>query len=247
MVRTPNFELSNSADNISNSVKTAMIAQGLSDFLDEDDLSDDQRVEISEDEEVFTGWTLHNDDNQASDTAIGTGSDRLCSDWFPWPKTIINVLLWLLQVNNMDNVPSVKSIKLIKDTIQQLCGICSISYDGALGHRYYVNWLPDIIRQSCLKEMMNPPVRPLLYFYPEDAGKVLNEAQQAKHSLKELNPELLMPVVRLHNQNFFVFEPALLSSGQAFIPFHWFMRGGKMYTQAWSLWPVLMNWIVVGL
>jgi hypothetical protein len=61
----------------------------------------------------------------------------------------IDILLWLLRVNNMDNVPSVKSVKHIKDTIQRLCGIRSIPYDGALGHRYYVNSLPDIIRQVC--------------------------------------------------------------------------------------------------
>jgi len=59
----------------------------------------------------------------------------------------IDLLLWLLRVNNIDNVPSVKSVKRIEDTIQQLCGIRSIPYDGALGHRYYVNSLSDIIRQ----------------------------------------------------------------------------------------------------
>lgn len=58
---TPDLELGNSADDFSNySVTTATIAQGLIGFLDEDDLSDDQGVEISEDEEVSTGRTLHN-------------------------------------------------------------------------------------------------------------------------------------------------------------------------------------------
>ncbi|KAG1847729.1 hypothetical protein F4604DRAFT_1883990 [Suillus subluteus] len=156
----------------------------------------------------------------------------------------IDILLWLLQVNNVDNVPSVRSIKLIKDTIQRLCGICSIPYDGALGHRYYVNSLSDIIWQ----EMMNPRVRPLLHFYPEDAGAELNEAQQAKHWLEELDLELLMPVVRLHNQDFFIFEPTLLSSGRACMPFRWFTRGRKMYTKTWSLRPVTREmdcgWVV---
>ncbi|KAG1784909.1 uncharacterized protein HD556DRAFT_1314704 [Suillus plorans] len=293
MASTPNFEPGDSADNIDNySVTKAMIVQGLRDFLDEDDLSDDQGAEISEDEEVFTGQTWHDDDNQAGDASIGTGSDRKCSrnqivneEWFPWPDKIvrssinlptvvdpvvfyqtctldilmhlprsvfserqIDILLWLLRVNNVVDVPSVKSVKLIKDTIQRLCGIHSIPYEGALGHRYYVNSLPDIIRQLCLKKMMNPRVRPLLHFYPEDTGVELNEARQAKCWLEELDPELLTPVVRLHNQDFFVFEPALLSSGQACIPFRWFIRGGKMYTKAWSLRPVTREldcgWVV---
>jgi hypothetical protein len=61
----------------------------------------------------------------------------------------MDILLWLLRVNNVDNVPSVRFIKLIKDTIHRLCGIRSIPYDGALGHRFYVNSLSDIIRQVC--------------------------------------------------------------------------------------------------
>ncbi|KAG1749271.1 hypothetical protein EDB19DRAFT_1629684 [Suillus lakei] len=209
-------------------------------------------------------------DDNPSDAANGTSINRKRSrhsivhaEWFPWPDKItctldilmhlphsvfserqMDILLWLLRVNNVDNVPSVRSIKLIKDTIHRLCGIRSIPYDGALGHRFYVNSLSDIIRQ----EMMNPRVRPLLHFYPEDAGAELNEARQAKYWLEELDPELLTPVVRLHNQDFFVFEPTLLSSGQACIPFRWFTRGGKMYTKAWSLRPVTREvdcgWVV---
>ncbi|KAG2750187.1 hypothetical protein P692DRAFT_201906126 [Suillus brevipes Sb2] len=218
---TPDLELGNSADDFSNySVTTATIAQGLIGFLDEDDLSDDQGVEISEDEEVSTGRTLHGEE-------VFTG--RTLHN-----ERQIDILLWLLRVNNMDNVPSVKSVKHIKDTIQRLCGIRSIPYDGALGHRYYVNSLPDIIRQ----EMMNPRVRPLLHFYPEDAGTVLNEARQAKRWLKELDLELLTPVVRLHNQDFFVFEPALLSSGQACIPFRWFTRATSGLPRAYSIYGV---------
>ncbi|KAG1773421.1 hypothetical protein EDD22DRAFT_998993 [Suillus occidentalis] len=209
-------------------------------------------------------------DDNPSDAANGTSVDRKRSrhsivhaEWFPWPDKItctldilmhlprsifserqMDILLWLLRVNNVDNVPSVRSIELIKDTIHRLCGIRSIPYDGALGHRFYVNSLSDIIRQ----EMMNPRVRPMLHFYPEDAGAELNEARQAKYWLEELDPELLTPVVRLHNQDFFVFEPTLLSSGQACIPFRWFTRGGKMYTKAWSLRPVTREvdcgWVV---
>ncbi|KAG2035286.1 hypothetical protein BDR03DRAFT_812159, partial [Suillus americanus] len=184
-------------------------------------------------------------------------------EWFPWPDKItctldilmhlphsvfserqIDILLWLLRVNNVDDVPSVKSVKRVEDTIQRLCGIRSIPYDGALGHRYYINSLADLIRQ----EMMNPRVRPLLHFYPEDAGTKLNEAWQAKHWLEELDPELLTPVVRLQNQDFFIFEPALLTSGEACMPFHWFVRRKKMYARAWRLRPVAREincgWVV---
>ncbi|KAG1901071.1 uncharacterized protein F5891DRAFT_951061, partial [Suillus fuscotomentosus] len=102
----------------------------------------------------------------------------------------IDILLWLLQVNNVVDVPLVKSVKLIKDAIQRLCSIHSIPYEGALGYRYYVNSLPDIIWQ----EMMNPHVWPLLHFYPEDTGVELNKARQATCWLEELDPELLCQI-----------------------------------------------------
>jgi hypothetical protein len=96
--------------------------------------------------------------------------------------------------------------------------------------------------------MINPQVRPLLHFYPEDAGTKLNKAWQAQHWLKELDPELLTPVIQLQNHDFSIFEPALLTSGKACMPFCWFVHREKMYARAWQLWPVACEincrWVV---
>lgn len=86
--------------------------------------------------------------------------------------------------------------------------------------------------------MANPRVRPDLHFYPEDTGKKLSQAWQAKHWLKDMDKEHLTPMVRLHNQDFFIFEPALLASGRACMPTQWFTRNGDLYAKAWSLQPV---------
>lgn len=59
----------------------------------------------------------------------------------------LDLFLWLLKVNNVDDVPSVKTIQGLNETLQKLCGIDSIAYDGALGHKYYVNSLAQIIAQ----------------------------------------------------------------------------------------------------
>lgn len=59
----------------------------------------------------------------------------------------LDLFLWLLKVNNVDDVPSVKSIQSLNATLQKLCGIDSIPYEGALGHKYYVNNLAQIIAQ----------------------------------------------------------------------------------------------------
>lgn len=59
----------------------------------------------------------------------------------------LELFIWLLKVNNVDDVPSVASMMELNSMLQKLCGIESIAYDGALGHRYYVNSLSQIIAQ----------------------------------------------------------------------------------------------------
>lgn len=59
----------------------------------------------------------------------------------------LDILLWLLKINNVADVPSVKSMKNLDDMLQQMCGIRSLLHEGALGHKFYVNSLSDVIRQ----------------------------------------------------------------------------------------------------
>ena len=61
----------------------------------------------------------------------------------------LDILLWLLTINEIPNVPSVNFMKKLNTILQAMCGIQTIPYDGALGHRYYVNSLSDIIAQVC--------------------------------------------------------------------------------------------------
>ena len=86
--------------------------------------------------------------------------------------------------------------------------------------------------------MANPCIRPALHVYPEDAGKKLNEAWQAKHWLKDMDPERLTPMIRLQSQDYFVFEPALLASGQVCMPVHWFHCGKSLFAKAWAMQPI---------
>ena len=98
--------------------------------------------------------------------------------------------------------------------------------------------------------MANPHVRSKLHFYPEDSGKELNEAYQAKRWLKEMDPTQLTPMIQLHNQDFFVFEPTLLSDGQVCMPIRWFQHKELFFAKAWPLRAVVNDtgcgWIVEG-
>jgi hypothetical protein len=99
-----------------------------------------------------------------------------------------------------------------------------------------------------MQEMANPHVRPQLHFHPEDSGKQLDEAFQARRWLKEMDPTQLTPMIRLHNQDFYIFEPTLLSSGQVCIPIRWFHHGEPFFAKAWPLRAVVSDtesgWIV---
>ncbi|KAK6992364.1 hypothetical protein R3P38DRAFT_3226215 [Favolaschia claudopus] len=61
--------------------------------------------------------------------------------------------------------------------------------------------------------MSNPKVRPHLRFYPEDSGKVLEEARQCKRWLEELPAEKTTPMARFGNQDYCIHEPAMLRDG----------------------------------
>ncbi|KAJ7483665.1 hypothetical protein FB451DRAFT_1029349, partial [Mycena latifolia] len=170
--------------------------------------------------------------------------------WYPWPDRItctldilmhlprsvfsqrqLDLFLWLLKVNNVDDVPSIKQMQKINLALQKICGIESIPYNGALGHKYFVNSLAQIIAQ----EMANPRVRPHLSFYPEDSGSRLSEARQGQRWLKELPDEQTTPMLRIAGHDYFVYEPAMLDDGDFCIPTRWFVRGGEYFAKCWKL------------
>ncbi len=59
----------------------------------------------------------------------------------------LDLFLWLLEANKVDDLPSVASIKKLNEALQKLCGIESLQYEGALGHKYYLNCLSQMIAQ----------------------------------------------------------------------------------------------------
>ena len=59
----------------------------------------------------------------------------------------LDLLLWLLEVNNVQDLLSPRSLKNLEVVMQKIHGVRTLFYDGALGHKYYVNSLADIIAQ----------------------------------------------------------------------------------------------------
>jgi len=59
----------------------------------------------------------------------------------------LDLFLWLLQVNEVDYVPGLDTMKALNKSIQNLCGIETVGYEGILGHRYFVNNISQILAQ----------------------------------------------------------------------------------------------------
>ena len=96
--------------------------------------------------------------------------------------------------------------------------------------------------------MANPRVRPYLHFYPEDAGKTINEYWHARHWHEVADPFLVTPMVAVNNNHFFVYEPTILTNGSTVMPYRWFLRDGTIMARAWPLHAVRRGddtgWIV---
>jgi hypothetical protein len=83
--------------------------------------------------------------------------------------------------------------------------------------------------------MANPKVRPHLYFYPEDSYPRLEEARQGIRWLHELPADQTTPMARIDENDYFIYEPTLLRSGQCCIPVQYFMRDGALFAKCWKL------------
>jgi hypothetical protein len=59
----------------------------------------------------------------------------------------IDVMNWLLNANGISGTGSAASMRHLNKTLHGMCGIQTLPYDGALGNRFYVNSLVDIIAQ----------------------------------------------------------------------------------------------------
>ncbi|KAJ7634017.1 hypothetical protein B0H17DRAFT_1164135 [Mycena rosella] len=239
----------------------AQIAQTLVEYFNADPNSEDEEEERSDNENeleepeeptvtVDNGRDEEEDLNRGEKRARFRNHTEYSRQWFPWadritctldvlmhlPRSVfsqrqLDLFIWLLKVNNVDDVPSVKSMQELNARLQKLCGIQSMSYDGALGHKYYVNSLAQIIAQ----EMSNPKVRPHLEFYPEDSGSLLEEARQGKRWLEEIPSDQITPMARIGTQDYFIHEPAMLTDGTFRMPFRWFLRGKTLFAKCWDL------------
>ncbi|CAK5270513.1 unnamed protein product [Mycena citricolor] len=269
-----------SVQSITNAILERFDLEALSDE-DENERSDAESELAAEDPvlgNADSNRREHVPKHARGDLEPGSEAERL--HWYPWdnritctldvlmhlPRSVfsqrqLDLFLWLLKVNNVPDVPSIKQMQQLDLALQKLCGIETIAYNGALGHKYHVNSLAQIIAQASLRclseirfglssfqEMANPRVRPHLSFYPEDSGNELSEARQGQRWLHELPNDQTTPMIRLAGKDYYIYEPCMATSErdgvqQYVIPVQFFTRGGSLFAKCWRMHPVVTDQI----
>jgi hypothetical protein len=74
-------------------------------------------------------------------------------------------------------------------------------------------------------------------FYPEDGKGHLSEAFHGSRWVRDMHPAVLTPMIRVRAHDFYVFEPAMLRSGNVVLVHRWLTeKGGKgMLGRAWEM------------
>ncbi|KAF8985623.1 hypothetical protein BDQ17DRAFT_1187623, partial [Cyathus striatus] len=122
----------------------------------------------------------------------------------------MSLITWSHQFLGNEGVPNRSTMKSVEHFLQEMCGIKTIQYNGTFGHIYYVNDLHAIVTQ----EMANPIVCQHLEFFLEDSTGYFCNANQFQWWRHELNADLTTPMIHSHNHDFYIYEPALLTTGQ---------------------------------
>jgi hypothetical protein len=107
-----------------------------------------------------------------------------------------------------------------------------------------------------MQEWATPQVRPLVRVYPEDGQGYMRDTCHGHKWLKRMPPDCLSPMIRLHDQDFFIFETTRLKDGRVVMPTRWFTRrvspdNSPMMGTAWSMEQRVamdgkLGWVVLG-
>ncbi|KAG6819617.1 hypothetical protein H0H93_010245 [Arthromyces matolae] len=216
---------------------SVQLAHELLEFLSDQALSDEEEAEIFQSDDESEEGNVNTDRGAF---AVASSHERQ-----------LDILLWLLRINGIEGVPSVQSVKQMNKKLQHRTGVRTLSYNGALGHKYSCNSLSDIIAQ----EFSNPKVRPHLRFYAQDNGKSVNEYFEASHWREPVPANddrqiKLTPMADIRGQHYYLYEPCVLRNGSFGIPYEWFQRKGKLFSKIWPMTSTLAppdsdpGWIV---
>ena len=62
----------------------------------------------------------------------------------------IQLMFWFLKANGAPRIPPAKTLRSQNAALHSMCGIRTLEYDGAFGHKFFINSLADTICQVSL-------------------------------------------------------------------------------------------------
>ncbi|KIJ40446.1 hypothetical protein M422DRAFT_49166 [Sphaerobolus stellatus SS14] len=182
--------------------------------------------------------------------AVLSDWDHQKSNWFPYPnktmflidlldnlprprlsKSHLVFLFWMLKQLGVQDVPSIDQLRDMQKKLKDQCGgITTQRFQSDLGNIFYVNELAELIAQ----DYSNPQTAPLLEFYPEETDSNFSEIWQGR-KIREMDPDLLTPMVRKGMKDYYVKELAETKDGVLVIPIRWLRRNGKLFVNAYCV------------
>ncbi|KAG2086478.1 hypothetical protein BD769DRAFT_1320705, partial [Suillus cothurnatus] len=124
------------------------------------------------------------------------------------------ILSWAKELGALD-VPSLYALNRFQETVKTLVGNSTEKVTARSGNIFYLN----DVGQAVAKDYANPLTRFAMQDYPEDGGRGMSQVFNGEKMLFKLPSP---PAVKVDGEIYFVNELLQDSSGDYFIPEHFF-------------------------
>ncbi|KAJ7302771.1 hypothetical protein DFH08DRAFT_826366 [Mycena albidolilacea] len=177
----------------------------------------------------------------------GQSRVKSTAEWYPYPtkmmflldtldnlprqrisNSLMKVFLWILREGGARDVPSLDALRKIQLNLHNQGGVPTVSWTSTQGNVFHLN----DIRKIVAKDYANPLTRSLLHFYPEIPDGPVCEAWHAHKWRREVDRDVLTPMIVDGHRHFYVNELARLRNGSFVIPLCWVIFKGEMHADA---------------
>ncbi|KAH9807976.1 hypothetical protein DFH28DRAFT_1088454 [Melampsora americana] len=153
-------------------------------------------------------YPLRKAEHAAALMMLGTGRNLMSTAEYNRVRSILRRVLKV-------DLPDLGHIKKIRSDLKARLGLRVLERISPLGNPCFTLSVCDIISQ----ELSNPEVGPHLEFFPEKDERVtVDRYSQSKKWREDLPPSLRVPMVVVHGEHFFIYEPTQLEDSRVVVP-----------------------------
>ncbi|KAI0755371.1 hypothetical protein C8Q80DRAFT_1266837 [Daedaleopsis nitida] len=149
------------------------------------------------------------------------------AQYYPYPNRGKEAILAWGKDLGAREVPSLYKLDKFQSDGLDVLGNPTVKIKAASGNLFYMN----SVRSALARDYAHPDKRPKMHIYPEFTGTRVAEVWQGRKWLVEAPDEVLTPMIRMGNKDYFVNELAACLDGSWFIPTRFFEWEGKMWSK----------------